>query len=379
MDLALDDDQRLIVSTADRLLANAASSALTRAAAESAAGIDQGLWRQMGALGWCGVHLPELQGGLGLGTVELVLLQEQLGRRLACVPFFDSVALAGTLLREAADAHGLARWLPALAAGECIVALAEEGVMDVDRFRGATLAAPAGSAWTLDGEWPQVSSAALAHMLLLPARSADREMLLFAVPRAAPGLLVQERPTMDRTRRCAAVRARSVRLDEFDVVARGSKLHVAARHARAVAAIALAAEQVGVAQQCLDSSVAYAKDRVQFGQPVAAFQAVKHRCAQMMVMVESARSAVYGAAAQCDAGADASKLDFCAALARVEATEASQFCAQESIQIHGGVGFTWDYDPHLYFKRAQASSQRLAQVSVWCERVAAQLLEGPGP
>ena len=158
-------------------------------------------------------------------------------------------------------------------------------------------------------------------------------------------------------------------------------MEAAVRRARGIAAVALAAEQLGVAQQCLTMSVAYAKERVQFGQPIAAFQAVKHRCAQMMVAVEGARSAVYGAAAQCDtavdAGGDAAALDFHTALARVEATEAAQFCAQEAIQLHGGVGFTWEYDPHLYFKRAQASSQRLAPVSVWCERVAAQLLDGP--
>ena len=379
MDLALDHDQRLIVDTAERLLADAASSSATRAAADAADGIDRALWRQMAALGWCGVHLPEAQGGLGLGIVELALLQEQLGRRLACVPFFDSVVLAGTLLREAADAQAQGRWLPALAAGESIAALADENRSDNDS--GTAHATPDNGAWTLAGEWPRTGSAAQADLLLLPARGTDGEALLFAVAPTVQGLQVKERPTIDRTRRLAAVQARGVRLDGHALVARGPRLEAAVRRARGIAAVALAAEQLGVAQQCLTMSVAYAKERVQFGQPIAAFQAVKHRCAQMMVAVEGARSAVYGAAAQCDtavdSGGDAAALDFHAALARVEATEAAQFCAQEAIQLHGGVGFTWEYDPHLYFKRAQASSQRLAPVSVWCERVAAQLLDGP--
>lgn len=368
MDLALNDDQRLIVETAERLLADAASSAATRAAVDGAEGIDRALWRQMASMGWCGVHLPEVQGGLGLGIVELALLQEQLGRRLACVPYFDSVVLAGTLLREAADAAAQARWLPALAAGECIAALADDD--------GKAHATPDHASWTLAGTWPQVGSAALADLLLLPARGANGEALLFAVPRAAQGLLVTPLQSIDGTRRHAAVQARALRLDGHALIARGPHLAAAAERARGIAAVGLAAEQLGGAQQCLDLSVAYAKERMQFGQPIAGFQAVKHRCALMMVAVESARSAVYGAAAQCDSTTDAATLDFHAALARVEATEAAQFCAQEAIQLHGGVGFTWEYDPHLYFKRAQASSQRLAPVSAWCERVAAQLLDG---
>ena len=372
MDLALDADQRLIVETAERLLADAASSSATRAAADGAEGIDHALWRQMADMGWCGVHLPEAQGGLGLGIVELALLQEQLGRRLACVPYFDSVVLAGTLLREAADAAAQARWLPALTAGECIAALADD-----ERRAHAT---PDHASWTLAGDWPKVGSATLADLLLLPARGADGEALLFAVPRAAQGLQVTALESIDRTRRHAAVQARTMRLEGHALVARGARLEAVVHRARGIAAVGLAAEQLGVAQQCLDLSLAYAKERVQFGQPIAAFQAVKHRCAQMMVAVESARSAVYGAAAQhdvSDSAADAATLDFHAALARVEATEAAQVCAQEAIQLHGGVGFTWEYDPHLYFKRAQASSQRLAPVSAWCERVAAQLLDGP--
>jgi alkylation response protein AidB-like acyl-CoA dehydrogenase len=369
MDLALDDDQRLIVDTAERLLADAASSAATRAAADGTEGIDRALWRQLAEMGWCGVHLPERHGGLGLGVVELALLQEQLGRRLACVPFFDSIVLAGTLLREVGDAPASAQWLPALAAGECIAALAE-----ADHAARAT---PDGEGWTLAGDWPQVGSAALADLLLLPARSTDGEALLFAVARAAPGLAVQARDPIDRTRRHGRVQARGLTLPGPALVARGPGLEAALQRTLGIAAVGLAAEQLGGAQQCLDLSVTYAKQRVQFGQPIAALQAVKHRCAQMMVAVESARSAVYGAAAQLDGGADPETLAFHAAMARVEATDAAQFCAQEAIQLHGGVGYTWDYDPHLYFKRAQASSQRLGPATAWCERVAAQLLDGP--
>ncbi len=140
---------------------------------------------------------------------------------------------------------------------------------------------------------------------------------------------------------------------------------------RCVGALALAAEQVGVAQQCLDLSVAYLQQRVQFGRALAGFQALKHRCAQMMVAVELARSAVYGAARGIDAGVDAHGLLRLAAMARCQADAAAQYCAQEAIQLHGGVGFTWDYDPQMYFKRAQAARAWLGPPSAWRERVAA--------
>ena len=160
-------------------------------------------------------------------------------------------------------------------------------------------------------------------------------------------------------------------------IAQGAALDAVLARTLQIGAIALAAEQVGAAQQCLDLTLAFAAQRVQFDRAIASFQAVKHRCAQMLVALESARSAVYGAACMADTAPDAATLLFYAAQARVAATEAAQFCAREALQLHGGVGFTWEYDPHLYLRRAQASSQRLGAPAWWLEQVAKQLLDAP--
>lgn len=366
MDLRLSEDQRLIAESAADFLADAAAMTATRAAADGAAGFDAKLWQGLAELGWCGVHLPEAHGGLGLGPIELALLQEQLGRRLACVPFLDS-AVAAALLCDVGGAAA-AQWLPALAAGTSIATLAHEA----DGAR----AWREGSQWRVQGRWPQVLSANQADLLLLPANTDDGEEVLLALPRASAGLHLRELSTIDRTRRCAELTITEPLLLEAQAcVARGGELRAAMARQRALAALALAAEQVGVAQQCLDLSVAYTQERLQFGRAVASFQAVKHRCASMMVLVESARSAVYGAAARLAEAPSARERELFAALALVEAHEAALFCAAEAIQLHGGVGFTWEYDPHLYFKRAQANSQRLGPPSAWLERVAVQLLD----
>ena len=377
MDLSLSDEQQQIADSATVFLEEASAMPAVRAASESASGLDTELWRGIAELGWCGVHLPETAGGLGLGMVELVLLQEQLGRRLACVPFFDSVALAATALRELPDSVLAQEWLEALASGEKIGALAltAEAAIPVDAVHAHAQRTDSG--WTLDGDWPQVGSAALADVLLLPAQGESGESLLLAVPADATGLKVLPLTTLDTTRRLAQVQCRGVFLPADHCIGEGAPLDAVLARTLQLGMIALAAEQVGVAQQCLDMTLAYAAQRVQFDKPIAGFQAVKHRCAQMLVALESARSAVYGAACMADTAPDAATLLFHAAQARVAATEAAQFCAREAIQLHGGVGFTWEFDPHLYLRRAQASSQRLGTPAWWLEQVAAQLLDTP--
>lgn len=375
MDLSLSDEQQQIADSAATFLAEASAMPTVRTASQSADGLDRDLWRGIAELGWCGVHLPEAVGGLGLGLVELALLQEQLGRRLACAPFFDSAALAATALRELPDSPVARGWLQKLAAGKAIGALAPPA--GAAGAAGHATAQVSGTGWVLQGDWPQVGSAAIAAVLLLPAQTASGESLLFAVPPDVPGLQVQPLATLDATRRMAAVRARAVELPASGCIGRGEFLDGLLVRVQQLAAIALAAEQVGVGQQCLDLTLTYAAQRSQFDRSIASFQAVKHRCAQMLVALESARSAVYGAACLADTAPDAATLLFHAAQARVAATEAAQFCAREAIQLHGGVGFTWEFDPHLYFRRAQASSQRLGPPSWWLEQVAVQLLDRP--
>ena len=371
MDLSLSEEQQQIVDSAEGFLAQASAMPAVRTASESTSGVDLALWRGMAELGWCGVHLPEDVGGLGLGLVELVLLQEQLGRRLACVPFFDSAALASTLLRDLPEHPVSADGLGQLASGEATASLAWPPVSCGERAQAVLGEA----GWTINGAWPQVGSAASADILLLPAHDERGTQHLFLLKADTPGLQVQPLETLDATRRLARVVCHNVVLPPSQAIAEGLDLAKALDRTQQLAAIALAGEQVGVAQQCLDLTLAYTAQRQQFDRAIASFQAVKHRCAQMLVAVESARSAVYGAAAVADASPDPSRLLLHAAQARVAATEASQFCAREAIQLHGGVGFTWEFDPHLYLRRAQASSQRLGPVSDWLERAAVEWLD----
>lgn len=371
MDLSLSEEQRHIADSAADFLSDASAMPGVRLISESDSGVDRELWRRMAELGWCGVHLPEEAGGLGLGCVELVLLQEQMGRRLACVPFFDSVALAATLLRELPAHPVAAEWLSQLASGKAMASLASPHGPS-----GESAHAVLGDAgWVLNGVWPQVGAAASADMLLLPARDERGTQHLFLLKADTPGLQVHPLVTLDATRRLARVVCDNVLLPTSHCIADGLVLAKALDCTQQLAAIALAGEQVGVAQQCLDLTLAYTAQRHQFDRSIASFQAVKHRCAQMLVAVESARSAVYGAAAVADAAPDPARLLLHAAEARVAATEASQYCAREAIQLHGGVGFTWEFDPHLYLRRAQASSQRLGSVADWLERAAAECLD----
>lgn len=372
MDLNLNEEQRLIVDSAAEFLAAHSTSERVRSASSQPGGWDAVLWQGLAELGWCGIHSPEAQGGLGLGVVELALLQEQLGRRLACVPYFDGVALAATALRALADQPVADAALQSLASGEQRFALA---LPEADTPALSAQATPQGDNWLLQGQWLQVGSAPVAQQLLLPALQADGAWGLFLVPADSPGLAVTAQAAVDATRLHGTVTAENVALAAAQRIAHGPALQALLAHTRCIAAIALAAEQVGVAQQALDLSLAYTLERQQFEKPVASFQGVKHRMGQMLVAVETARSAVYGAACLADTQPSPDALLRAAAQAVSEATEAALYCTRESIQLHGGVGFTWEYDPHLYFRRAQASSQRLAPLRWWREQVAQQLLD----
>ena len=373
MDLRLTEEQRQIAGSIEELLADASDSAHMRRAAFDGDGFDRGLWAKLAELGACGIHLPEAHGGLGLGVTELVLVAEAFGRRLACVPWLESVVLAGTTVQVLGDAAVGARWLPSITCGEQIFTL------DIGLQPGAPLhARRSGCGWQIDGDLPAVPAAMAAHSLLLPVH-ADGGRLLLAVPLDACGITRVARANHDATRPVGQVSLRGVDVGEGDCLARGAAVDDALARAGTLGAVVLASELVGVAQQCLDLTVAYLGQRVQFGKPLATFQALKHRCAQMMVAAELARSAVLGAARVFDerpAGDDAAASLRAASMARSLADEAAQSCTQEAIQLHGGVGFTWEYDPHLYFKRAQAARSWLGTPTEWRERLAAALLDG---
>ena len=377
MDFSLSSDQEMIRDTAASFLAEASFSTAVRAAMESEHGFEPALWTQIGQeLGWCATAIPEAYDGLGLGSVELVLLQEEMGRRLLCAPFFSTVGLAAQVLLEVANDAAKQQYLPAIAAGEisATVALAESG-MDWHPDSITASIAQGADGEILNGSYGVVATGASADVLIVPARDITGRVALYAVPASLSGITRTPLKNFDLTRRLARVQFDNVVLPADAQIATPDE--VAARMPRAVARaqLALAAEQLGGAQQCLDLTLAYTSERVQFGRTIASFQAIKHRCALMMVHIEATRSAIYGAAAVAENPQQAEEFILEAAAAKALASDTYCHCAAEAIQLHGGVGFTWEYDPQLYFKRAQASAHWLGSSEQLRERIASRLLD----
>ncbi len=383
MSLALTDEQRALQETAADFLAEQGN------ARKETQG-DAGLWAHIVELGWAAVQVPEALDGLGLGPVELGLLMEQMGRRLARTPFFSTVVLAQTALLQAGSAHAQQRCLPALAYGAQAATLILGPGLDADPATLTLHARRDGEGWRVHGDAAQVLDDGQIDVAYVAARlegegegeAGEGRVGLFEVQASATGVERTPLEVWDLTRPQARWRFDQVRLDAEARVDDPAKVLVGLARTRVLAALQLAAEQVGGAAQCLQLAVDYTKERVQFGRPVATFQAVKHRVAEMMVRMETARSTVRGVMARVAAAAesDAAALDDGAlfaevSAARVLATEAYRYCAQEAIQLHGGVGFTWEYDPQLHFKRAQWASQWFGPSHEWRERLAARLLD----
>lgn len=377
MEFAFTDEQQMIRDSAESFLADASPSSAVRAAM-AVGGHDRALWQRICAeLGWQALLVPEAHGGLGLGFVELAIVQEQLGRRLSSVPFFAS-ALALCALRVLGDDDQQARWLPGLAEGSLTATLA----LSTPYADAVQVQAHAeGQGFVLDGRLRSVIDGHSAELLLIPARM-PQGISLFAVPAESAGLQRRVLPTLDQTRELAEIELNGLYLPAAALLGEPGAAWLLLEKVLQLGAIALAAEQVGGAQQALDLTVAYTQERRQFGRPVGGFQALKHRMADMMLQVECARSALYYAAcvAQEALGGQgdavlAAELPQAAALAKSQASEAFFHCAAESIQLHGGVGFTWEYDPHLYFKRARAGEGLFGTPAWHRERIAAAILE----
>ena len=375
MDLSLNEEQKMIAESAVVFLQEKSTTAQVRKVSETEGGLDRALWQEVVEMGWCGVALPEAAGGMGLGLRELTLLQEQMGYHLACVPFFDAVVALTPLWKALSQTEQGLPVVERLAqSGQiCVLGMTVRGELPAAatvKVEGAT-----GDQLVLNGQWSQVGSGAHADVFLLPATLPCGSLGLLEVSAKADGLNVQALQTIDATRSSANVTAVNVKLTGAAVLIYGDALTKLWAQTRNVAAIGLAAEQVGVAERALDLAVEYTKERQQFGKAVGSFQGVKHRAAQMLVKVETARSAVYAAAFIADTAGETTDLTYFAAQARTDATEAALFSTRESIQLHGGVGFTWEFDPHLFFRRAQTSSQRLGTVEQWREQIAARLLD----
>ncbi len=351
MNFAFSEEQDQLREFVRSFLAEKSSEEAVREQMATEQGYDEAVWSQMAEqLGLQSLIIPEEFGGQGFGYVELVVVLEEMGRALLCAPYFASVVLAGNTVMHSGDDAAKAEILPGIASGETIATLAfteENGRWDES---GITMTATAaGDGYTLDGSKMYVLDGHVANQIIVAARTAAG-VSLFHVAGDAEGLTRTALATMDQTRKQA-------RLDFAGTPAKligedGGGWAVLER-VLDLAAVALAAEQVGGAQMVLDMSVEYAKVRVQFGRPIGSFQAIKHKCADMLLEVESAKSAAYYAG-WCAAELN-DELPSVASLAKAYCSDAYFHAAAENIQIHGGIGFTWEHPAHLYFKRAKSS------------------------
>jgi alkylation response protein AidB-like acyl-CoA dehydrogenase len=310
-----------------------------------------------------GLIVPEGYGGGGFSHLDLALVLEQMGAALLVSPFLSTV-LAASALIESDDEALKTAYLPSLASGERVgtLALAEDsGRWDVGSIE--TLARTDGDRYRLSGSKCYVVDGQYADVLVVSARSPTGRRL-FVVDADAPGVTVTPLRTLDATRPQARIEFADAPARILSRVDDGRGL---VEHVVAVAGICLAAEQVGGAQRCLDMAVSYAKTRVQFGRPIGSFQAIKHKCADMLLAVESARSAAYHAAETLDEGGDPIVVG---TVAQASCSAAYTFVAGENIQIHGGIGFTWDHPAQLYFQRAKSSEMLLGDPACQRERLA---------
>jgi len=339
MEVSFTPEHEELRQTVRRFLEKESSEAAVRAAMESERGYDTRVWERLASeMALPGLAVAESAGGAGFGPVEVAIVMEEMGRVLFCGPYLSTAVLAvGALGAAAKDSPALHE----IASGKLVATLASSSGLTASKD---------GNGWRIDGVAGFVLDGHVAELVLVAARTTDG-LGLFAVEGRASHLERKPLPTLDLTRKLARLSfsgTPATRVGSGDASA-------AVEHATALAATALAAEQVGGAQRCLDMSTEYARTRLQFGRPIGSYQAIKHRCADMLVEVEFARSAAY-VAAFAAASDDEAAFQEAASVAKSYCSEAFFKAAGDTIQIHGGMGFTWEHPAHLYFKRAKASS-----------------------
>ena len=351
MNFAFSEEQEELRNIVRQFLEAKSSEADVREQMETERGYDPDVWAQMAEqLGLQSLTIPEEFGGQGYGYVELIVVLEEMGRSLLCAPYFSSVVLAANTVMQSGDDAAKAAILPGIASGETIATVAftePNGRWDESGIEAT--ATNDGGTWKISGTKSYVIDGHTANVIIVAARTAAG-VSLFSVSGDAAGLTRTALATMDQTRKQAKLEFSNV--EGTLVGADGAGWNVLST-VLDLAAVGLAAEQVGGAQMCLDMAVQYAKDRVQFGRPIGSFQAIKHKCADMLLEVESAKSAAYYA------GWCASELNdelpAVASLAKAYCSDAYFHASAENIQIHGGIGFTWEHPAHMYFKREKSS------------------------
>jgi alkylation response protein AidB-like acyl-CoA dehydrogenase len=359
MQFGLNESQEMLKSNARKFFAAECPMEEVRRLMETPTAYDAALWAKMAEQGYTGIIFPEEFGGVGLGTLDLILLMEEAGRALLPGPLFSTVALAGAAILAVASPAQKKKYLERIASGEARATLAFlEASASWDPAE-LTMAATAGG--KLTGEKLFVTDAGVADFLVVVAKNG-----VYVVDAKAPGVKVAAMHGMDMTRKIYAVTFADTPVEKIGETAALAK-------ALDIATSALAAELVGGMQRTLDITVEYAKVRKQFGKPIGSYQAVQHQCADMYLETESSRSAAYYAAWTLQEGAHDSAV--AAAIAKMYASDAARTVGNRGIQVHGGMGFTWENDVHLYYRRAKASETMLGDAAFHRSRIAMEMID----
>jgi alkylation response protein AidB-like acyl-CoA dehydrogenase len=374
MDFGFNQEQELLRATARKFFESECPSEFVRARMAEPAGVTDAFWAKLAEQGWLGLVYPETYGGAGLGFVDLTVLMEEMGRAVMPGPFFSTVLLGGLTILEAGSEAQKQEWLGKISAGEAKVALAfTEPNARWDAAAVTVTARESGGGFTVSGTKLFVLDAHLADVLVVAARTREGKrpeegLSLFLVPRSARGVEVKLLPTMDQTRKLCEVTFTDVAVGADALLGQRDGAWAPLSRVLDRATVALCAEMCGGAQRVLDMTTDYAKIRIAFGKPIGSYQGVKHKAADMLVEIENAKSLTYYAAWAMDENVPEAPL--AASMAKAYVSDAFRKAAGTGIQLHGGIGFTWEHDLHLYFKRAKSSEFSFGDATWHRERVA---------
>jgi alkylation response protein AidB-like acyl-CoA dehydrogenase len=373
MNFGFSDEQELLRSTARKFFENESPSETVRRLMDTPEGMSPELWAKLAEQGWLGLIFPEAYDGMGLGLVDLTVLMEEMGRAVMPGPYFSTVLLGGLAILEAGNEAQKKEWLPKIAGGARRATLAWMEPTAMLGPAGVTLAAKAaGGGHTLSGTKLFVPDAHTADAIVVAARTGggagEDGVSLFLVPRNARGVEVKLLPTMDQTRKLCEVTLTDVTLGPEALLGSPGLGWKPLERVLERACVALCAEMCGGAQKVLDMTVEYAKIRQAFGKPIGSYQGVKHKAADMLVDVENSKSITYYAAWAMDESSPEGSL--AVSMAKAYVSDAYRKVSAAGIQLHGGIGFTWEHDLHLYFKRAKGSEFTFGDATYHRERVA---------
>jgi alkylation response protein AidB-like acyl-CoA dehydrogenase len=379
MDFGFSEEQEMLRQSARQFLEAECSMAYVRKMMENDTGYSAEQWKKMADLGWTGLIFPEEHGGAGLNMVDLVVVLEEMGRVVMPGPFLATVILGGLAIDLAGSAAQKAKYLPGICAGTLKATLAQ--VEESARWDAEGITLPAtktAGGHSLSGTKLFVHDAHNADLFVVPARTSGKGakgITLFLVDAKQQGVTITLLKTMDQTRKLCEVNLDNVQVGTDGILGKRGQGWALLDRLVDRAKVALCAEMCGGAQKVLEMSVEYAKVREQFGKPIGSFQAIQHKCANMMVQVESAKSATYYAAWA--VANDVPEAHLAACMAKAYCSDAYRMVSGEGIQIHGGIGFTWEHDMHLYFKRAKGSEVTFGDATWNRELVAQEVLDKP--